>query len=429
MLEYEWYLTLLKPDDLVAVCKIHKIPVEGFKRPDNAPANRVHAAIKNTLRSGFNGGKNKRGKKPLTYESLLEGVAKEYMNKNILWNDINFELFLEKSEIYYGNKPFVSVALLYSLFPDIYKEQLHKMLENSKLDKFIFYGFQGYKESSTYEKINNFVSTHLLYNKYPNLKSTLEDFSYSLNDNESKTLEEFILLTQQIDDLSLYKLLMETHKDVQYLLLLAFLYHNDNYSNSDYKIMSDGVELILSEKRQNLLCNNLTLTSEIAKELPELKSANSQLVIQNNNLRLNLEKALNDKKDTQEKFELLTGKIDSFNLYLKFFESFSEKIKDEFIVAGGDSFDLGPYLKNNSMTIKALKDIKKQGKEELLRNKTIFLTRNAFFHSHEWSNMKNFLDKNDLEYEELYGFSELEYLEQIIKWTFERETKLYDYNF
>jgi hypothetical protein len=427
-MDFEWYLELLEQEDLAAICKWFNLPVQGFKNANKAPNSILFNVVKNSLVKGGTGNKTKRYK--ITFDVLLKRVALE-SSRSDNWSDLLFNDFLNKCQLLFQFKPFKAIAMLYHYYPEKYNDNETLLKENSKLsDKFIFYGFEGYEETTTISKMESLLE-EVDISPYLCVEESQRYIELYCSPNEVTQYNEYkeLISTLQInDDEKCLKLLYETAPKYRNIFLLAFLHINRLFDNDEYERITFFLENYLkynykklSERRikdEQLMKDQFKQDAE--EILETLNNTKDEIELQKSQV-LNKIAVINQNKTTISEFKTT---IASFKVYADYFKNLEQKFENFLIVTGGDSNDLGAYLEKYVLSVKELNSIKKEKNIERLKDKKIFIARIAYSSSRKWNEIIHFLQHHNIHMIELDGYNEVEFLDQIIK-SLSEEEKIY----
>lgn len=417
MLDYEWFVSILDKDDLVAICKHFRIQPDGFtKRIENAPIHRLANELKSYLFAGL----KKRKKKSIKYEELLLWVAEETQKQRPYLNEFSFESFIIQMETDSSIKTHQVVALLHEKYHKKYTNYIQRMMENTNKGEYVLKGLSKLIDLPPLEKIKTVIESS---NDEKRIKERLEYYEKECLEHYPEVYPKAKMWIRG-EEGRLLEMLVRTDKKERPYVMLAFLLTDNHFKKLEYQWLISQVEsafehirFIREKEKQELLMKDFTATAEEKK----------RLLIENKEL-LQFKESYSLLKNENEllvdEISILTRKLKKAQRILPFFDQLLEKKQFLIVTSDVELFEGTPFEKYVINSKKFIEDRKKKNIEYYLE-KTLFFTRSSF-QSREWGRLKNFLDNSSLKYVEIGNFDFLSYLEDIMK-NFYQEENEYGY--
>ncbi len=425
MFDIDWFLSILKKEDMEYICRKFKLSVTGFQRNlTRAPISTLGNTIKTALSNGF---RKKKGNKNnyLPLDEFMNTIACELIKKYPFIPDFEFLEFAEQAELELVMREYEIVAVSYKYFEIEFKKYYTEVVNNTKNNRYIYHGITKELSKSVLEKINDVIRTSSLKKEYENILKDFYNNIVSISDiGEDPGSEEDAL-----------RALLLSNKEAQLNVMVAHLIKNNRYKDEAYKELVEITVFKIKEYYYNCAQSDL---KEILEEKKEINGILEDKKIENiefkklvSELNEKLSISFKNEKDHLIKITELEGKIENLTSVLKrneplqlfFYRVITE---NNFILV---TKDLNQFIDTPFESVTILpSDFKKNIKSNLKSSQiedTVFVSRSSFTSGSEWYKFKSFLENNLVNYEELGQYEVTFYIEEIIKYFNRKEVLIY----
>lgn len=428
MHESDWLPKILQKTDLVHICTVLNLSVDGFRISSLAgrPVEQLRGLIGSSLRSGI--GKKKRFKtspNAIPLDIFYEELEADARKDRISLPTDDFDAFMSVL-VSDGNwRPYQKLALLYGQYREKYTTYYDKIVQNAQNKTDLFTGIYEVNESQIIEQLQqqtpmpsmayymDYVAKSGWTDRYASIKEMLRDKQdgvskllvvKALKDGEDRFLGQLTLLPEypQLEPL-VYACYMQMQLSglqetavaaAQTEELRGLLRHEEQRVATAYETIQK-LKWTLSETEQQKV---ETLTAlEHMKQL--LKSAEKEATaadLANNQIHV----------QTNRQLLQLSRQIEEFAGYKVLWESFLPRSSHALIVTE----HLDPCLQQIFHGLICSKTrLMQYIKEEPdgLQDKNIFVDRNHFTNSKEWIELRSFFRTRGIMYEEFTDDKEL----------------------
>ncbi|MCD1257655.1 hypothetical protein B5M42_002225 [Paenibacillus athensensis] len=421
MHESEWLPKILLKTDLVHICTVLNLSVDGFRISSLAsrPVEQLRGLVGSSLRSGI--GKKKRLKNspnaiPLDifYEELAADARKEQSTLPV----DDYEAFMSVL-VSDGNwRPYQKLALLYDQYRETYTTHYDKLVQNALNKTDLFAGIYAVNESQIIEQLQyqlqmpsmahymDFVAWAGWEARYASIKDLLQEkpdgVSKLLAVNGLKAAEERFL-----GQLALLPDYPQLAQGVFAYCIETLLSNQQEAGELKGLLQSEGHKsIVMLESIQSLKRTLSETEQQKADMLSVLDHMKQQLKKAENETAAAETAKLVSLEQTSEHIQKLSQQIELFAGYKVLWETFLPHTSDAFIVTE----HLDPCLQElfrGLIYSKAQLLHHIEMKPEILQNKTIFVDRSLFTNSKEWIELRHFFKSRGITYEEFTDDAEL----------------------
>jgi hypothetical protein len=448
--EIDWFVSIMTKDDLVLVVKTTKMPIDGFRRnPEKAPYPRLVAGIKDILH-----GRSRTGNKnSFLYPNLVKNIKDIILRKR---NDIeqeNIDKFYMQMEMDDKLRPFEKITLFQTLFPMQYSEGLPRLIENSKKNRSLFFGFL--KDYDPVIKIESLIKTDtprgLFEGEQENVhrwlatefeKETIEQFKQIAMTSTDENFSQSVFSKSQEDKLALTFLFLESHDRYQnpkYERLVYFVYQS--WCNL---MIGNMREMIKLQKGENeFLCKELDNTrKKISKvnrekvhlenelkdqkdEITKIKNVNKHYETVFEELNEKISNLTHTYSKIKQQNEDLKQKVSKYEEIINYLQNLLEEYKWTVVTNHKDDFPLLSSLFDEKiMTPQTLHHMISKGTIEQLKEHTLFVSRLSFTSTRLYLDVMDSLQKYQINTEELLSNSEIDNLKIIMNELLSKEGEM-----
>ncbi|WP_393959905.1 hypothetical protein [Priestia megaterium] len=428
MLDQEWFIEVLTRQDLATLCNEFKVRVQGFQRSlSNAPINLLKAAMKDALNNGIKRKKNN----ALVFEEMLKKIVKEVREKCPYLDKLKFEEFIVRVEVDSNISNYEAIAITILDYPYEYQNHKENILQNFRNKVYIFNGLSEELSRPIIEKIKFLIEEVSFESQYYTL---LKKFERDNLNNQQNNLYKEIYGKFKTEEQT-FKLLTEIDKPNQYVVITAFLLHDNNYKEDKYKSL---LEFCIKKIQEYYLERYEHKIVEVEGEKLRYEekniSLNRQIETLNNqyeekkeyivNVEENLSVAVNAGKELQQKHDQLEEIIRQNEPLQMFFLRLVTENQFLIITKDYEQFIHTPF---EGVTISP-SDFKKQlrnNRNHKFKEQIIFVTRVSFRTGRDWFNFKQTLNDNELTFEEIGHYEIFYYIKEIVEYLNRKEILVY----
>ncbi|WP_337102008.1 hypothetical protein [Paenibacillus sp. YIM B09110] len=419
MHESEWMPRLLLKSDLLHICNMFNLSIDGFRKDklSTRPVEQLRAVVTSALVQGIGARKAIRGKIPmhLFYAEVAED-AKEQIPDS--WKSLPFDEFameLDCSQL----RVYQKFAIIYEWHNDMYLDHFDAIKKNAVEKKPLFHEIFVINEEEMVNKAIMRISKGLLYpttdeytgfigsigasEKWEAIKVRLEE-----KENERSKLnyiasldsfEQFLAVIAMLPEQERFQQIAFTMyvKEKENLITEAFTQTKIEMAATNEQCSRLMIEL--EEAKKNLQGEIVRLTDTIVMTDKALKNSKTELQI------------IQNERENERKKRIHTEKINEL------FEELVPPSKNAIIVTDSPDLRIKEIFRNSIISKKDLLKEKQNGTIAILKNKVWFIDRQSFKNTQDWLTIKNFLNENEFYFEEYNDYIELlkQYIQVIEK--------------
>ncbi|MDT3425281.1 putative nucleic acid-binding Zn-ribbon protein [Paenibacillus forsythiae] len=423
MHESEWLPRLLLKSDLLHICNLFNLSIDGFRKDklSTRPVEQLRGVVTSALVRGIGTRKAIRGKIPmhLFYAEIAED-AKEQIPEN--WKSLSFEEIAVELDLCSQLRIYQKIAIIYEWHNDQYTEHSDAIKKNAVEKKPLFQGIFNINEDEMVNKAIMRIGNGILYptvdeytefiesiganEKWEAIKARLDE-----NENERSKLNYIASLNSFDRFLAVIAMLPEQER-LQQIAFSMYLEEKENLKTEAFK------QVKMETVATNEQCSRLMIELEQAKE--------KNHCLQDEIVQLTDKILTTDKALTFSKAELQIVKNERENERQK--RIYAEKIKELFeelvplsidaiIVTDSPDPRIKEVFSKSIFSKNFLLKEKQNGTIFKLKNKVWFIDRQSFKNTQDWLHIKNFLNENEFYFEEYNDYIELlkQYIQVIEK--------------
>lgn len=425
MHESEWLPRLLLKSDLLNICNLFNLSIDGFRKDKlhTRPVEQLRSLVSSALVRGIGAKKMLRGKIPmhLFYAEVVEDVKDSLP---LEWRDLPFDELVLELNFHAQLRTYQKLALVYEWHNEHYMGNFEMISKNATDKKPIFQGIVNVNEEELVEKALLRIRAH---RSYPAV-DTYVNFIASIGAIE-KMENIKINLQEKESEVSKLNYIARLEPFEMFLGIISLLPEQEQLKETAYS-------MYLVEKEKQIVDNFQLLEVETADSNKQCMELTHELDERNklySQLEKEFEQLTKKQMETDKSFLTIQAELDSLKKEAglqgqKRLDA--EKIKGLFeelvpissnavIITDQPDPRIKEVFKKSIFSKKFLLKEKQSGNITKLKNKTWFIDRQAFTNTQEWLQIRNYLLENGFYFEEYNDYIEL--LKQYIQ-TIDRDT-------
>jgi hypothetical protein len=428
MHESEWLPKVLQKTDLVHICTVLNLSVDGFRISSLAtrPVEQLRGLVGSSLRSGI--GKKKRFKtspNAIPLDIFYDELATDARKDRIPLQTDDYDAFM-LALISDGNwRPYQKLALLYDQNREIYNTHYEKIVQNAQNKTDLFAGIYAVNESQIIEQLQHqtqipsmedymdYVMKAGWTDRYASIKEMLRDkpdgvskllVVNALKEGDDRFLGQLALLPEypQLEpgvyayymQMKLFALQETAAAAAQTEELRGLLRHEEQRTATAYETIQQLKRKLRETDQQKV--ETLAALEHVNQQLKKAEKEAAAADLAKNQVQL----------QTSRQLLKLSQQIKEFAQYKVLWETILPRTSHALIVTE----HLDPCLEQLFQGVICSKSrLFKYIEEEpdRLEDKTVFVDRNHFTNSKKWMELRSFFRTRGITYEEFTDDTEL----------------------
>ncbi|MBT2290114.1 hypothetical protein J7E73_13355 [Paenibacillus albidus] len=424
MHESEWLPKALTKQDILQICILFNLSIDGFRKGSlsTRPVEQIRQLVADSLRLGIGAKKIGRGRLPIHsfYNQVAENILedKHELRKN------DFNQFAMQLEVDASIRPYQKLALIYELFNPIYMEHYQTITTNMMKKQDIFQGLLEFQE----EEMLNLLKSEDLYPSHEDYQAFINKFGL---------LEEYKEVVKVLDKMASDKIrfshVLKLNGMEKLLHYLALLPRYAELAPSVFRFYDKEKEKhytsIFSETQNQTIAANEQLI-QLSEELQDMKVQRDKYMEQMNKLIIELHKlevVLKTKDDEIDEMKKETvhakKRLTDVDVKKELFDELIPVNNQTIIISDQSEERIKVLFEKQIITKSMLNNLKRSGEISTLKKKTMFIDRYSFANTKEWNELRNYLTQNQFTFVEYNDYIEL--LKQYILFIDESYTEEY----
>ncbi|MFY0545428.1 cell division protein ZapB [Brevibacillus sp. H7] len=416
MHEFEWLPGILSKADLLQICHIFNLTIDGFRKEKlfSRPEEQLRRLVSEALRRGIGEKKESKGKIPIHefYTQIADGILKE--NPELKNTDIMEFLF--QLEYKLNVRPYQKLALLYQVFNNFYNNQLELIQKNAIEKQEIFHGI-GYRSENFFDRTIQILKIDDSYPSLEEYEAFIEDCGYR------EKYEQIKSNIKGMDERTIFAFVVNLQNFERFLAQVALIYSYTDDSRFD-QLQSSIYRYFVKEKESQSLEALHQLQHQVKKANDEIESlkkrldvevANrSSLIEQMEELLGNFGKMKNELnakenhiKGLEKQCSINKNRLSELEKIKEIFEELIPVNNQAIIITDVPDTRIKKVFTKNIFSKSYLYNAKRKGDISHIKEKALLIDRLSFTNTREWVELRNFFIENGIYYEEYSDYIEL----------------------
>ncbi|SEG75550.1 hypothetical protein [Paenibacillus sp. UNC499MF] len=408
MHESEWLPKALTKQDLLQICMLFNLSIDGFRKESlsTRPVEQIRQLVADSLKRGIGAKKLERRKVPIHsfYNRIAEDILEE--KTELRMNDFNqFALQLETEE---NIRPYQKLALIYELFNHVYMEYYHTITTNITRKQDIFQGILEFQEEAMLDLLINDdeYPSHAEYLTFINKLGLIEEYRKAEKELD-KMANQKIKLSYVIKLNSMERLLHSLVLLPRYTELAPSVFRQYVKEKEKY---NEG--FINEIKKQTAAASDRLV--KVTDELQDIKTQRNKYKEQMNDLIIEMDKfkeeirAKHDEiNDLKKEVAYAKERLAEAEVKKELFDELIPVNNHAIIITNHSEERIKTLFTKQLVTKAAFNKLKSSGEINTLKKKTMFIDRYSFTNTKEWNELRNYLTQNQFKFVEYADYIEL----------------------